>query len=329
MDKSHFPGKNKMSRLKLSPDKKISSARNSSWPKISIVTPSYNQGEFIEDTILSVKNQIYPDFEHIIVDGGSTDATLEILKKYEHTYNMHWTSEPDKGQSDAVNKGFRTAKGQIIGWLNSDDVYFSTDVFARVAAEFLENPNVDVIYANRVVIDGSNNLVKLQYSRKFNYNKLLKSYYALHQETVFLRKKVVKQQQLNTDLYITMDSEFWLRLGSLFHFKYVNAFFGGFRVHKINKTVVDDNVSKWNKEKQYLIDKYRARRYMIGGKFPWRRLLNQVKAAFSGGYITYYKLPLDVISLSFSRKKNLAFPLKVNRKKYINYLLCSIVPYMK
>lgn len=84
-------------------------------PLVSIITPSYNQGLFIEETILSVKNQTYPLIEHINADGGSTDNTLDIIKKYEHTYNMQWVSEPDKGQSNAVNKGWKMAQGEILG----------------------------------------------------------------------------------------------------------------------------------------------------------------------------------------------------------------------
>lgn len=298
-------------------------------PLISIVTPSYNQGVFIEETILSVKNQDYPNFEHIIVDGGSTDNTLDILRKYEGTYNMRWISEPDEGQADAVNKGFKMAKGEIIGWLNSDDVYFSVDVFSKVALEFLRQPTIDAIYANRVVIDELNNLVKLQYSRKFDYNKLLKSYYSLCQETVFLRREVIEKYQLNTNLYIVLDSEFWLRTGKHYNFKYVNEFFGGFREHTENKTVVEDYIPKWNKEKQYLMNEYGARRYMIGKGFPWQRIFNQVSALFSGGYINYYQLPLDIVRLFFSRQERLAFPIKIDKKKFFHYLIRSITPWLK
>ncbi len=110
-----------------------------SYPKISIVTPSYNSAEFIEDCIQSVLKQNYPNFEHIIIDGGSTDGTVEILKKYPH---LKWISEPDEGQSDALNKGFKKAEGDIIGWLNSDDVYLP-GTFNKVA-DILSNDKIDI-----------------------------------------------------------------------------------------------------------------------------------------------------------------------------------------
>ena len=111
------------------------------YPLISIITPSFNQGKFIEQTILSVLNQHYPNFEHIIIDGGSTDGSIEILKKYPH---LIWKSEKDRGQSEALNKGFEVAKGEIIGWLNSDDVYLDDTLFKVTG--YLKDKNIDGIY---------------------------------------------------------------------------------------------------------------------------------------------------------------------------------------
>ena len=101
------------------------------YPLVSVVTPSYNQGRYIEETIQSVLNQDYFRIEHIVVDGGSTDETLSVLKKYPH---LKWVSEPDRGQSHAINKGFQIAKGEIAAWLNSDDTYLPGAVTAAVAA---------------------------------------------------------------------------------------------------------------------------------------------------------------------------------------------------
>jgi hypothetical protein len=100
-------------------------------------------------------------------------------------------------------------------------------------------------------------------------------------------------------------------------------------VHKVNKTVVDDNIACWNSEKRYLMHEYGARRYMIGSLFPWGRVFNQIKALFSGGYIMYYQLPIDIMRLLFYRNEKLAFPLKVDREKFPHYLVCSITPWLK
>jgi glycosyltransferase involved in cell wall biosynthesis len=113
-------------------------------PLVSIVTPSYNQGRFIEATLLSVRNQDYPNIEHLVIDGGSSDNTVEILEKYEKVYNLKWISEPDKGQSDAVNKGFERARGLIIGWLNSDDIYIDQQVISYIVSKSKEFSDADV-----------------------------------------------------------------------------------------------------------------------------------------------------------------------------------------
>ena len=113
------------------------------WPKISIVTPSFNQGQFIEQTIRSVLDQNYPNLEYIIIDGGSTDETVEIIKKYEQ-HLAYWISESDKGQTDAINKGFAKCTGEIFNWINSDD-YYEAAVFFKLAQLFANNPSVNVV----------------------------------------------------------------------------------------------------------------------------------------------------------------------------------------
>ena len=205
-------------------------------PLVSIVTPSFNQGRFIEDTILSVKNQDYTNIEHIIVDGGSTDNTLEILKKYESTYNMRWISEPDEGQSDAVNKGFRMAKGEIIGWLNSDDVYFTRDVISYVVEQFMKNPDVDVIYGNDALINENNTIFAVRKLFDWDYNKLLRGL-SISQPATFFRRKVVLNNPLRKDLHFSMDFEFWLRLGKKYKFLHVKKILAGNRIHRKRKRI--------------------------------------------------------------------------------------------
>jgi len=213
-------------------------------PLVSIVTPSYNQGRFIEDTILSVKNQDYPNIEHIIVDGNSTDNTLDILKKYEGTYNMRWISEPDEGQSDAVNKGFRMAKGEIIGWLNSDDVYFTKDVISYVVKEFSKS-EADVIYGDHVTINENNLILKIRHIVPwFSYARLLRVDF-ICQPSTLSRRTVIQKYQLDIDLDLPMDYEFWLRIAKDdMKFKYVHRILSADRRHTTAKTI-----SRWEEMK--------------------------------------------------------------------------------
>ncbi|HMR66226.1 MAG TPA: glycosyltransferase family 2 protein, partial [Anaerolineae bacterium] len=113
--------------------------------KISIVTPSYNQADYLEATIQSVLAQVYPAVEHIVIDGGSTDTTLKILRKYERI--LQWLSEPDQGQAEAINKGFTKSTGEIVAWLNSDDIYLP-GALHRVANFFSQHPEIDVVYGD-------------------------------------------------------------------------------------------------------------------------------------------------------------------------------------
>src|SRR5580700_341038 len=119
-------------------------------PKISIITPSYNQGQFIEETILSILNQNYPNLEYLIIDGKSTDSTIEIIKKYEQKI-FYWVSEKDSGQSEAINKGFQKATGEIVCWLNSDDILMP-NALNEVAAQFIKNKELILLNGQTVLI---------------------------------------------------------------------------------------------------------------------------------------------------------------------------------
>ena len=204
---------------------------------VSIITPSYNQCRFIEDNILSVKEQDYPSIEHIIIDGNSTDGTIDILEKYEGTYNMRWISEPDKGQSHALNKGFSIAQGEIIGWLNSDDIYLHTHVSSSIAEFFNSHPNADIIYGDFLVIDSENKLIELTLLPEFSRKLLLIGNY-FSQPSVFMRATVVRDNKLAENLHFGMDYEYWLRLSSLYNFQHISLIASGFRCHSEAKTSV-------------------------------------------------------------------------------------------
>ncbi|MBN2730615.1 MAG: glycosyltransferase [Bacteroidales bacterium] len=201
-------------------------------PKISIVTPSYNSGLYIEEAIQSVLAQEYKNFEHIIIDGGSTDNTLDILIKYPH---LIWVSESDEGQSDAINKGFKLAIGEIIGWLNSDDFYLP-GTFEVVVHE-LNNHIVDAIYGNYRDIDSCGNITKEYITQ--NSSKWMSHYICYIPSTTFFFKRIIIDQGIliDKDFHITMDKEFFAHI---FHAGYniqkVNTFLAHFRWHDGNKS---------------------------------------------------------------------------------------------
>jgi glycosyltransferase involved in cell wall biosynthesis len=267
-------------------------------PLVSIVTPSYNQGEFIEDTLLSVKNQDYPDIEHVVVDGGSTDDTNEILKKWEDKYNLRWLSEPDEGQCDAVNKGFKLAKGEIIGWLNSDDVYFDTKVISHVVGKFEELKHVDVIYGNLAVIDKNGSILKLVRTFNWDYKRLLRINF-IGQPATFFRRRVVLENQLDKNLHLSMDYEFWLRLGKSYNFARVDKVLAAFRVYECTKSF--SNKHKHRLETKTIMTKYGQNfglGYYIG--FFFHKLL-----------LGYMRLKSVKDILDLSNTQNLAFKAKI------------------
>lgn len=204
-------------------------------PLVSIVTPSYQQAEFIEDTILSVKDQTYANIEHIVIDGGSTDGTVEILKRYEKTYSMSWISEPDEGQADAINKGLSKAKGQLIGWLNSDDIYFNENVVAE-AVDAFENTGADIVFGNDALIGPKGEILRIRLLPKFNYGRLLR-YGGVSQPALFALGKIFEGHRLRTDLNFAMDTELWLRLAETYQFYHLDKVLAGNRIHARRKMV--------------------------------------------------------------------------------------------
>lgn len=201
--------------------------------KITIVTPSFNQGIFIEEAIVSVLNQGYESFEHIIIDNCSTDMTPEIVAKYPH---VRFVSEPDKGQSDALNKGFQLAEGDIIGWLNADD-YYLPDTFKKVAYA-LEDPQWSGVYANVKFIDDKGNFLRnLNVHRPMRLMSLFHCY--IPSTTFFFRPQILKDGiSIDVDMHISMDKDFFANiLYSGYKLRYVNDYFAAFRWHDSNKSL--------------------------------------------------------------------------------------------
>ena len=183
------------------------------YPLVSVITPSFNQGEFIEKTIKSVLSQAYPNIEYIVIDGGSTDSTLEILGKYSD--KIRWISEADKGQADAVNKGFKMAKGEILGWLNSDDTYCAGAIRKAVKA-FSTDPAIIMVYGNAYFIDRYGSITGRYPSGPFEPHHLAEECF-ICQPTVFLKSEAIKKIGiLDTSVQTCMDFDYWIRVGKKF-----------------------------------------------------------------------------------------------------------------
>jgi glycosyltransferase involved in cell wall biosynthesis len=205
--------------------------------KVSIITPNYNQVNFLEYTIQSVLNQTYRNLEYIIIDGGSSDGSNNIIKKYQR-HLSYWVSEKDTGQSVAINKGFRKCTGDIIGWLNSDDLYLP-GTLEYVADYFNSNPGIDFLYGNIDIIDESGENIftykELQFDKKMG--ALLGYGQIIPQPSAFWRKKVLnKVGYLNEEFHYKMDSEYWSRISDYFKVVHVNKTLAKFRLHSASKT---------------------------------------------------------------------------------------------
>lgn len=202
--------------------------------KITVVTPSYNQGKFIKRTIESVLSQDIQDLEYIVMDGGSTDETVEILKSYGN--RITWKSEKDKGQTDAVNKGIKMASGDIIGWLNSDDIYYPGAI-TKVMEVFEEHPEINVVYGNANHIREDDSFIEEYYTEDFDYERL-KDICFICQPSLFFRKKLVDEYgYLDDKLQYCMDYDYWLRLGKGEKFYRLNELIAGSRLYDDNKTL--------------------------------------------------------------------------------------------
>lgn len=181
-------------------------------PLVSILTPSSGQGRFLPDCLASVKGQAYPCIEHVVVDGGSTDGTLAVLEAAGD--GVRWTSEPDDGQADAVNKAFAASSGEIVGWVNSDDGLFAIDTVARVVAAFADHPEAGVVYGDAALVDENGRIVRHHRSRWSAGSLPLVS--PIVQPAAFFRRSVIEPDEplLRVELHRLLDYELWLRLRS-------------------------------------------------------------------------------------------------------------------
>jgi len=277
---------------------------NRKYPKISIVTPSFNQGNYIEETIRSVILQDYPNLEYIIIDGGSTDQTLEIIKKYE-PWLAYWVSEPDSGQSNAINKGFARCSGDIVTWLGSDD-YLEKDALFKVA-EHYNDANWAVLLGTCIMFYEGTTETLLLDSGQVTFNSLLKTWkmhFCPPQPAMYIRKKVLDELGfLNEDLKYAMDYELWLRISKRHKFKFINQNLAYYRVHKASKTGAEGGMKK------FYFEWYKVRDAYVSDA----KLIQRIRY-----YTDLYSHLFSWRTIQFIRKKQRG--IKVRLRKVINYV---------
>ena len=208
--------------------------------RITVVTPSFNQVAFLEQTIRSVLEQGVEDLEYFVVDGGSTDGSVDILRRYANRLAW-WVSEPDRGQTDAINRGFARATGDVLAWLNSDDTYEPGAL--REAVDFLErNRDVGLVYGDANFIDEAGRVIGRFNARPTDYDRLMRGAVYIPQQAAFFRRSLWEQVgPLDTDFYFAMDYDLWVRLSKVSRLHYLPGYiWANFRLHRAAKTIADD-----------------------------------------------------------------------------------------
>jgi len=282
---------------------------------VSIITPAYNAEKYIDNTIKSVIFQDYPYIEHIVIDDGSEDGTINVLKQYEKKYDLHWFSKCNEGQTITVNEGFDLAKGEIVVWLNADDVLFNRQVIRDIVKQFSENPKTDVIYGHMAIIDEMNKFVKMQYAFPwFDNERLLRFHFAA---CVFYRKKIVQKYKLDTKLNYAMDYEQCFRMykGGV-RFQFINKILMGYRRHKDTKSM--SNKYKVNLE----VNKIRKK---FGQKLTLSHYVSQYLDIL---FLLAFKVTgiTEVIDLNLRPQKyQLAFDYK--KDSLIKLIIRQMIPY--
>lgn len=210
-------------------------------PLVSVVTPSFNQGRFLEATIQSVLSQDYPSLEYIVVDGGSGDGSREIIQKYGSRLAW-WVSEKDRGQTDAINKGMAHARGSILAWLNSDDTYLPGAI-ASVVECFQADPGAGLIYGDANYMDETGRVIGRFPSAQTDLRRLRQGYVHIPQQAAFFRADLwASIGPLDPSYHFAMDYDLWVRIARRAAVKHVKQTWANFRLHEAGKTLASDDL---------------------------------------------------------------------------------------
>lgn len=230
------PGKTGWPWTEESPGRPDVGSDGSPWPKLSIITVTYNAIEFFEESLRSVLLQGYPNLEYIIIDGGSTDGTVELIRKYE-PWIACWVSEPDRGQSHAINKGWAAATGDWLGWLNADDIYLP-GVFCRAGDFLADNAQIDLIYGDVQYVDATGKPRDINVKSEFSPRDMVMRGGLIHTPAVFWRRSLNDVAgPLDENQHYAMDNDFWLRVAPHARCRHLPGVMGTFRRHEGSKTV--------------------------------------------------------------------------------------------
>lgn len=242
-------------------------------PRLSVIIPSYNQGVFIERTISSIVEQGYPDLELILMDGGSTDSTMQIVERFRHHFAVI-EHGPDKGQADAIFRGFAMATGQIMAWLNSDDTYAPMTLL-KVGAYFRDNPSAQFVYGDYELIDAQDNVIAHKRQPEFNLGVVKYAFLTIPQMSAFwTRNLYLRSGGVDPSLRFAMDYDLFVKLGSLSAAVHLPGVIGRFRIHKDSKTanmepirqaddrLIQDRSCRWSPT-QHPVRFWIARKYYL------------------------------------------------------------------
>ena len=284
-------------------------------PKVSIITPSYNQGKYLEETILSIINQRYTSIEYIVIDGGSTDNSLKIIKKYADHIG-YWESKPDKGQANAINKGFDKASGDLICWINSDDILYPSFVEEMVEL-FNKNPKADFIY--RDVDQGKNLTNKIPRKGKQTHFKQITKTFRLpvpQQGSMWRRKVLTEAGYLDEKWNVLLDREYFTRIFRYCRTLYQPGTVAFFRNHSHTKSIAEKH--KWEKELlTYHKELFKENKYRLSSS-----LLKYHNHALINIYLMNYRSALEEGNIT-KAKSYLHKAKKTNKILFLKYFYCT------